>query len=159
MKVKDVFRSGVKTCTAVTCLDAVGRIMWESDCGAVPVVNAEGKAVGMLTDRDLAMALAAKDRGASQIFVREISSGVIFTCGPEDEVTDAALKMRTHQVRRLAVTDPQGILLGVLSLKDLALAANGTSGISYEEVAKTLQTVSKPRTEERPKWPWVNARD
>jgi|SRR5947207_12564661 len=157
MKVKDVFKPRVKACTPVTSLDAVGRIMWESDSGAVPVVDAEGKVTGILTDRDLAMAMAAKNRGSSQILVRELTSGELFTCIPEDELAEAIQKMRTNRIRRLPVIDAQGQLLGMLSLKDLALAATGNSGISYEDVALTLQNVCKPRTEVLPQWPWVNA--
>ena len=126
MKVKDVFKPRVKACTPVTSLDAVGRIMWESDSGAVPVVDAEGKVTGILTDRDLAMAMAAKNRGSSQILVRELTSGEIFTCIPEDELAEAIQKMRTNRIRRLPVIDAQGQLLGMLSLKDLALAATGS---------------------------------
>lgn len=157
MKVKDVFRSRVKSCTPVASLDDVGRIMWESNSGAVPVVDPEGKAVGVLTDRDLAMAMAAKNRGSSQILVRELTSGELFTCAPEDEVAEAIQKMQTHRVRRLVVVDAQGQLLGMLSLKDLALAASKEPGLSYEDVAVTLQAVSKPRAEALPKWPWVNS--
>lgn len=157
MKVKEVFKPRVKSCTSTESLDAVGRIMWESDCGAVPVVDAEGKAVGLVTDRDLAMAMAAKNRGASHILVRELISGEIFTCLSEDDVADAIRKMRAHRVRRLAVVDGQGRLLGMLSLKDLALAATAGAGLSYEDVAVTLQSVCTPRAEARPQWPWVNA--
>jgi len=157
MKVKDVFRSPVKSCTPMSSLDAVGRLMWESDSGALAVVNAGGKVVGVLTDRDLAMSMAAKNRGASQILVREITSGELHSCGPEDEVADAIRKMRANRIRRLPVIDAEGQLLGMLSLKDLALAANGTSGISFEDVAVTLQAVSKARVEAIPQWPWVNA--
>jgi CBS domain-containing protein len=160
MKVKDVFRSQVKSCTPLTSLEAVGRIMWESDCGAVPVVDSEGKAIGILTDRDLAMAMAAKNRGSSQILVRELTSGELFSCVLEDDVTDAIKKMRLHRVRRLPVIDAQGQLAGLLSLKDLALAAKPGEGLSYEDIAITLQAVCKTRVEagERaPQWPWVNA--
>ena len=165
MKVKDVFRSSVKSCTPMTSLDNVGRIMWESDCGAVPVVNAEGKTIGILTDRDIAMAMAAKNRGSSQILVRELTSGELFSCAPEENVAEAIQKMRTHRVRRLPVVDPQGQLLGILSLSDLAKAAkqgNGTEApeLSYEDVAITLKAVGKTLAEtgERaPQWPWVNA--
>lgn len=158
MKVKDVFNAQVKPCRITESLDAVGRMMWESDSGAVPVVDGEGKAVGILTDRDLAMALAAKNRGASNILVRELVSGELFTCLSEDEVSEAIRKMRAHRVRRLAVVDAQGLLLGMLSIKDLALAASPGAGISYEDVAVTLQAVCKPRADARPQWPWVNAR-
>jgi CBS domain-containing protein len=72
-------------------------------------------------------------------------------------VADAIRKMRTHRVQRLAVVDGRGQLLGMLSLKNLAHAATGGSGISYEDVVLTLQAVSKLRAESLPKWPWVNA--
>ena len=157
MKVKDVFRSPVKSVTPMSSLDAVGRIMWESDSGAVPVVNAGGKVVGVLTDRDLAMSMAAKNRGASQILVREITSGELFSCAPEDDVVDAIQKMRSNRVRRLPVIDAEGQLLGMLSLKDLALKANGTSGVSYEDVIVTMQALCKVRADAIPQWPWVNA--
>jgi CBS domain-containing protein len=157
MKVKDIFRPKVKSCTLLASLDAVGQIMWESDSGAVPVVNPEGKVVGLLTDRDLAMAMAAKNRGSAQILAREVVSSELFACAPEDEVAEAIQKMRTNRIRRLPVIDAQGQLLGMLSLKDLALAAKAGSEISYEDVALTLQTVCKPRTEAIPHWPWVNA--
>jgi CBS domain-containing protein len=157
MKVKEVFRSAVKSVTPMSSLDAVGRIMWESDSGAVPVINAGGKVVGVLTDRDLAMSMAAKNRGASQILVREITSGELFSCTPEDDVAEAIKKMRTNRVRRLPVIDAEGQLLGMLSLKDLALVANGTSGISYEDVVVTMQALCKVRADAIPQWPWVNA--
>jgi CBS domain-containing protein len=165
MKVKDVFRSQVKSCTPLTSLDAVGRIMWENECGAVPVVDAQGKAIGILTDRDLAMAMAAKNRGSSQILVRELTSGELFSCVAEDDITEAIRKMRLHRVRRLPVIDAQGQLAGILSLKDLALAAKPGKGsdpseLSFEDIALTLQAVSRSRIEagERvPQWPWVNA--
>src|SRR5258706_16037728 len=97
MKVKDVFKPGVKVCTPVTSLDAVGRIMWESDCGAVPVVDPQGKAIGILTDRDLAMAMAAKNRGSSQILVRELTSGELYSFPPQDHAVGAIRTMKPHR--------------------------------------------------------------
>ena len=163
MKVHEVYRHPVKTCTPVTSLDAVGKIMWEGDCGAVPVVDSEGKALGILTDRDLAMAMAAKNRGSAQIIVRELTSEKLFSCTPDDDVAAALKTMQARKVRRLPVVDAQGQLLGLLSLKDIALAAKPGSGlgsgdVSHDDIALTMQAVCK-RLEggERPKWPWVNA--
>jgi CBS domain-containing protein len=165
MKVKELLKRRVKSCTPMTSLDAVGKIMWESDCGAVPVVNADGKAVGIVTDRDLAMAMAAKNRGASQIMVRELLDGTLFSCAADDDVSAAIQKMRTHRVRRLPVIDAEGQVLGILSLKDLAAATIPGTGadaseLSYENLALTLKAVCKTRAESGesvPQWPWVNA--
>ncbi len=69
MKVKDVMTSPVLFCAPETNLAAAAMIMWESDCGALPVVSHETKVVGMITDRDICMAAATKHRLASDIAV------------------------------------------------------------------------------------------
>jgi CBS domain-containing protein len=161
MKVKEVLKRAGKPCTPLSSLDTVGKIMWEENCGAVPVVDADGKALGIVTDRDLALALTAKNRGAAQILVREILvAEELFSCREEDELAEAIRKMRAHKVRRLPVLDAQGQLLGLLSLKDLALAAKAGAEPSYEDIALTLQEVSKDRRdpgERTANWPWIHA--
>lgn len=161
MRVKELLKRRVESCTALTSLDVVARTMWEGECGAVPVVDAEGRAVGIVTDRDIAMAMAAKNRSSSHILVRELLGGDLVSCGAEDEVAEAIKKMRAHRVRRLPVVDPEGRLVGLLSLRDLAAAADGTgSGVSYQDLAMTLKEVCASRYkpgERRPQWPWVTA--
>src|SRR5579862_3875894 len=123
MKAREVIRRSVPFCTPLSSLDDVGRMMYESDQGAIPVVSAEGKVIGLLTDREIAMAMAAKNRGAAQILVRELLGGELVLCTADDAIADVFQKMKTQRIRNLPVVDANGRILGVISLEDLAHAS------------------------------------
>ncbi len=72
MKVQDVMTSEVKSCRPETNMAEAAVIMLDYDCGALPVVNNENKVIGMITDRDIAIAAATKGRLASEISVSEV---------------------------------------------------------------------------------------
>lgn len=150
MKVQDVMTGGVKSCGPDTNLAAAAMIMWESDCGAVPVLDDAGKVIGMITDRDICMAAATKDRGASRIAVGEVITGSVFSCRPEDDLSAALKTMRNEQVRRLPVVGDDGGLRGVLSVNDVLLRAEAAGGkktpaLSYAEVVDTLKSICEHR--------------
>jgi CBS domain-containing protein len=86
MKVRDLMTTDVKSCSSDTNLAAAASRMWEGDCGALPVVDDDGKFIGMITDRDICMAVATRPRLASDILVGEVTSGAIYVCHPTDEV-------------------------------------------------------------------------
>jgi CBS domain-containing protein len=159
MKAREVIRRSVPSCTPLSSLDDVGRMMYEHDQGAIPVVTAEGKVVGLLTDREIAMAMAAKNRGSAQILARELLGGELVQCGADDAVSDVFLKMKTQRIRNLPVVEADGRFLGVISLEDLAHASL-QGGITPDQIVLTLQALGKTRAETGeavPKWPWVNA--
>src|SRR5262245_35747142 len=89
MKVKDVMTRGIETCTQDTDLAAAAMTMWRRDCGVVPVADAQGKLVGVITDRDICMAVATKHRPAEQVHVRELITGTLHAVRPEDDVKAA----------------------------------------------------------------------
>ena len=62
MRVKELMTSDVKTCSLDTNLAAAAKIMWDSDCGAVPVTDERGRVVGVITDRDICIAAATRPR-------------------------------------------------------------------------------------------------
>ncbi len=82
MKVKDVMMSPGQPCSPETNLASAAVQMWESACGVLPVINREGKVIGMVTDRDICMAAATKHRIASDSTVWETISGSLCTCSP-----------------------------------------------------------------------------
>jgi CBS-domain-containing membrane protein len=95
--------------------------MWERDCGIVPVVDAEGRVVGVVTDRDLCMASYTQGRALTAVPVSWVLCGrAVHTCTPSDSIDRAIALMREHRVRRLVVVDGQQKLIGVLSLADIA---------------------------------------
>lgn len=150
MKVKDIMNSPVQSCGPETNLGAAAMMMWDSDCGALPVVNYEGKVVGMITDRDICMAVATKNRPPSEITVFETITGQVYACAPGDDIHDAMKTMAKDQVRRLPVINDAGVLAGVLSMNDIVLHAGETKGryasaISCEDVAHTFKAIDAHR--------------
>jgi CBS domain-containing protein len=128
MKVEDLMTTDVGACRPFDSVDRSARIMWERDCGAVPVVDQEGRVVAMLTDRDICMAALTQGRPLEEIHVSSAMSRRLWSCRPQDDVKEAEKVMRTHQVRRLPVIDADGKLVGVLSISDLARVAVSGKG-------------------------------
>ena len=146
MRVMDVMKREVFSCPDTALLSDAARVMWEHDIGFVPIVSATGLLIGVVTDRDAVMAAWFRDEPLSHIEARDVMSTGIVTCRPEADVFEAERLMRKHQVHRLPVTTPEGLLAGVISLNDLARRATHESDAwLQEEVAETLSAVSAPR--------------
>jgi CBS domain-containing protein len=146
MKIAEVMTRGTRTCAPLDPLNEAARIMWDEDCGCVPVVDPEThRLVGMVTDRDVCMAAYTKGRTLQQIPVHEVMAQQVVSCQAEDPVPVAHATMRKHQVRRLPVVE-EGRLVGLVSLSDLARnATDSESGAPLVDVAETFASVSQPR--------------
>jgi CBS domain-containing protein len=107
------------TCTQDDSLSRSAQIMWDADCGAVPVVDGEGAVVGMITDRDVCMAAYTRGLPLEAMTVGSAMSKQVFSCTPEASIGQALRLMAEKQVRRLPVTE-NGKLVGVVSLADVA---------------------------------------
>lgn len=155
MKVKDVMTHNVNACSPDTNLGAVAAIMWENDCGVVPVVHGDGKVIGMITDRDICMAVATRNRLTSEVAVSEVFTGNLYACTPDDDVHSALATMRAERVRRLPVINADGTLEGILSTNDIVLRAQEakdkkSTDLSYEDVISTLKAIcAHPRAGRR----------
>jgi CBS domain-containing protein len=150
MKVQEIMTSDVQCCSPDTNLAAAAKMMWDSDCGDLPVLNIHGQVVGMITDRDICMAAATKNKPASDITVWETVSGKAFTCRMDDDVHTAMDIMKRERVRRLPVVDEDGVLQGIVAMNDFVLLAGETKGgkipgISYEDVVRTMKAISAHR--------------
>jgi len=148
MKVKDLMTSAVKSCSPTTDLAAAAKIMWEGDCGAVPVTDDRGKVVGIITDRDICIAAATRSRMEGEIPVQEVISKNLYTCAPGDDVRAALDTMRSRKVRRLPVVGHDGQLAGILSLHDIALQARSSRNqeLMPEAVLDTFVAITAPAT-------------
>lgn len=147
MKVENLMTANPTTCSTSDDLASTALKMWQDDCGILPVVDAGGLE-GVITDRDIAMALALKGAAATEVLVGEVITGRIFGCAPEDAITDALDLMREHRVRRLPVLDG-GKLVGLLSLNDVILEATSSAGVqkkpTYAQVLEALKGVCAHR--------------
>jgi CBS domain-containing protein len=120
-EVGSIMTRNVASCAGNDTLHRAAQIMWDRDCGAVPVVDAEGRAVGLVTDRDLCMAAYTRGRPLHAISVSSLLSGQLHTCGPATSLDEAISRMRLQRVRRLVVVEGrEQRLVGMLALADLA---------------------------------------
>jgi CBS domain-containing protein len=139
MKISELMTKHPVTCTPATNLAEAAALMLDADCGILPVVAA-GKLFGVVTDRDLFIALGTRDRRPSSITVADVVTGAVVTCGPDEEPEAVLASMKEHQVRRIPVLGFGATVLGIVSLNDLALAA-GKPGVRGAEVLATMQGI------------------
>src|SRR5688572_27915885 len=104
-------------------LNRAAQLMWEQNCGAVVVVDGDGKLAGILTDRDACMAAYTQGRPLSSIAVQIAMARDVVRCHADESESEVMHRMAEHQVRRLPVVDDDDRPIGVISLTDLARAA------------------------------------
>ena len=109
---------------AAVCLEpeetlaAAARLLKRDNIGCL-LVCLDGKVLGMITDRDIAMRGVADDRDSNRMKVSEVMSLDVIRCSKDDSVESAVLTMRTAHVQRLAVIDGDGHLVGIISMSDV----------------------------------------
>ena len=144
MKVRQAMTSDVSFCLPESTLTEAVTIMWQRDCGVVPVVDMKKRVVGMITDRDICIALATKHQLSNDIKVSEIIGKRVRTCTPHDDVQDALKTMKKWQLRRLPVVNEAEELVGILSIGDLLHYA-GKGKVSRKKLLSALQEISSFR--------------
>ena len=157
MKVGEIMTREVWTCAPNDSLASVGRVMADVGCGILPVADASGTVVGIVTDRDICLALAALDRAPSRVKAVHVMRTDVHGCHAGDEVAVALGQMAAFKVRRLPVLDLDGKAIGILSLDDVALhartvASGEFSGPFAVEVAATLRAVVEPMVPSVQRW-------
>ncbi len=143
MKVTEIMTEKVATCGPGDSLAQVARTMQERNCGILPIVDRTSKVLGVVTDRDVCLSLAKGGPDASLVDAR---TNTVHTCAPGDDLEAALQIMCLQQVRRLPVVDGAGILKGILSLHDVAMAGevsgDGTRpAVPAAEVLNVLRAV------------------
>ena len=142
MKVRDLMTSDVKTCRPEMNLAEAVKEMWEGDCGALPVVSDDGRVAGIITDRDICIAVATRGRSADRIAVRDVARDHVHTCLPDDDASAALQTMKLHKIRRLPVVDADGHVRGMLSLNDIVTHAGAATPT---DVVSTLASICEHR--------------
>lgn len=148
MIVRDLMRKSPKSCTSDTNLAAVAEMLWSSGCGALPVVDSQGGVSGIITDRDICVALGTLDLLPSTLMASQGMSRKVATCRDTDEIHEALRIMRTGKLRRIPVVDQSGKLEGILCVSDLVLDARHDDGskpsLSYDDVMSTFRGIYWP---------------
>ena len=147
MRVVDAMMGTPYRCHPETNLGAATELMWIGNCGFLPVVDQLGGVIGVVTDRDICIALGTGGRPSGAVTAGEVMSGKVFSCAPDDDIHLALRAMRGGQVRRLPVITKAGELVGVISMDEILLRAQPltlgkTPELSSEEVVQTFQAIN-----------------
>ena len=148
MKVKEVMTATPYYCQPEMNLGSATELMWNANCGFLPVEGTDGKVVGVVTDRDICVALGTRNRLAGDVTVGEVMSGKLYSCDPEDDIHVALQTMKEGTVRRLPVIAKNSTLAGVVSTDDILLRAEPTSmgrhpELSTDEVVRTYRAITR----------------
>lgn len=145
MKVRELMTSPAYTCRPQDSLESAARLLWDHDCGMLPVVDGQGRVGAAITDRDICMAAFTRGKRLAELRVTDSMSRDVATCRPDEDVATAVERMAARQVRRLPVVDENGKPCGVLSLNDIAMAGERDARLSRDAL-KVLAAASRPRS-------------
>lgn len=138
MKCKKIMTKSIKTCDYNCSVKEAAQIMKKFDTGAVPVVDAMNKPLGVITDRDITVNAVAESNHPDSIKVLNLMTKQIISVHEDDPIEVAAQKMKEHKVRRILVVDGEDRLKGIISLADFTLNVK-----DEHEAFKILEQVSK----------------
>jgi CBS domain-containing protein len=151
MQVQDLMTSNVFCVRNDQSLNDAAQLMWEHNCGSVPVVDGENRVVGMITDRDIAMAAYIKGSNLGAIPVSTAQSKSLTACELNDDVATVEHMMQSAQLHRIPVLGQNFQPLGIVSLNDLALAyKSGNRSIKAKDLCDTLAAICSPTGKQNP---------
>ena len=121
-KCSDVMTTDLTCCTPSDTVHVVAQSMKKQDVGAMPVIDSheKKKLVGIVTDRDLAIKVVAKDLDPSKTPVSDVMSRDMVVCNSGDDWQVALDAMAKHQLRRIPIIDEGGRLAGIIAQADVA---------------------------------------
>ncbi|GGZ55368.1 CBS domain-containing protein [Lysobacter xinjiangensis] len=139
MDIRSVMTPDPAACQADSPVREVARLMLENDIGLVPVIDAAGRPVGTVTDRDIALRVVAEGRDPQQCTAQDCMTSPVTTVSLDTSLADAIDRMEAGQIRRLLVVDTEGRLCGVVAQADVALSGRD------RKTAELLRGVSEPK--------------
>jgi CBS domain-containing protein len=144
MKVRDVMTKNASFCGPESTLEEASFLMQTNNCCFLPVVGDGGNVIGVITDRDMCIALGTRNRKPSDVRVWDVMHRKLFTCMEGDDIHCVLKTLRDARVRCLPVIDRDGSLVGVLSIDDIVLNARAQllhKDISYTDVEDTYKAI------------------
>ncbi len=136
MKVKDVMTRDVEVIFLEASLVDAAEKMRDFNVGVLPVAGVD-TIIGLVTDRDIVVRAVAFGKDVRATKVKDVMSRDLASCMEDDDLDDAAAKMRQHKIRRLLVMNENKKLVGILALGDLAVEKKGAA-------AEALGGISEP---------------
>ncbi len=146
MRINEIMSQPVVTAPTNCTLAAAARLMWEFDCGIVPIVGDDGCLAGVITDRDICMAAYSQDRPLSAIPITSAMTKHVFSLHSDDAIETAEHVMRDKQIRRVPVLDADRRPVGMVAMNDIArVTTPATKSGADRELVETLAAIGQPR--------------
>jgi CBS domain-containing protein len=130
MHCKEIMSHNIQWITPGETVVAAAKLMAFHNLGLLPVCGADGKPIGVLTDRDIALRVIGKDRLASDTVVEAVMTTPVQSVAADCPVERAGELMSKEGVSRLLVLDDDGHLAGLVSVADLLVHAPGKSALA-----------------------------
>lgn len=145
MKVRDLMMGNPAFCVPGMNLGSAVELFWNRNCGILPVV-VDNRVKGVITDRDVCIALGTRNCLPSEITVKDVMRETVHSCGADETIRQALQTMAEAKVRRLPVVDANGALEGILSMDDVIIhlesrSVAGKGEIAPEDVVTTLKSI------------------
>ena len=145
MRVRDIMTVHVAFCLPEKPVKEAAEMMVTCDCGAIPVVDWQGRMVGMLTDRDITIRLVANGENPERARVSDCMTDETFACHVDDPLENCMRTMSRHQVRRLPIVDDRDRVVGIVSQADIAQHAAENHGRGERRaVSNVVCAISEP---------------
>lgn len=144
MNVKKLMTKDVGVCKSGEFLTAAAEVMRAKDCGFVPVVDDKDQLIGVITDRDICLAVAEFEKKPSEILISEVMGKKVKSCSSKDKIETALKLMKRKKIKRLPVVNSKKQIVGILSIADF-LTSKKIDKAMRGKVYSTLRAIVKPR--------------
>lgn len=152
MRVEQLMTKQTTCCSSSDTLSHAAQLMWEHDCGCLPVCSSDSshRVEGMITDRDICMSSLFRGKALNELHVGDAMASNVQVCHAKDSIADAERIMSSAKIRRLPVVNDEGGLIGMLSLADLAREAEREQvkqkpDVTRSEIGVTLASICRPQ--------------
>lgn len=150
MMVSQLMSRNIAACGPSDSLSDAAAKMWDEDVGCLPVIDAQGRVLGIVTDRDACMAAYTQGQPLTGISVDSAMARHVYSCLPTDRIDQVEALMKARQVRRVPVIDREGHLVGLISMNDIARESARELSSRIREVTpdtlvSTLAGICQPR--------------
>lgn len=137
MRIGEIMSSHVQQIRSDASVSEAADMMRNFDVGVLPVVESN-RVVGVITDRDIVIRSVAAGLNPEDTTVRDVMTSDVLCCSFDDDVEKAAQLMEDNQVRRLVVLNDKELVVGIVSLGDLATRGHDEH-ISFEVLEKVCE--------------------
>jgi len=129
MRCREIMSHDVERIPPGETVANAAKLMASQNLGLLPICDPDGKPMGVITDRDIALRVVGKDRLAARTAVEDVMTAPVHSVGPDYPVDRVGELMTKAGVSRLLVVDEDGQLEGLVSVADLLVHAPGLNAL------------------------------